>query len=155
LYNGFLSAENIAKQFNISRQEQDEFAYKSQKKAGFAMAKGYFSGELVAITVPGRKGPSVIGLDEFPKPETTLESLEALRPAFMRDGSGSVTAGNASGINDGAAALVLVSESQLSRMDPAGRPQPWARIVSQACTGLDPQIMGMGPVSAVRLAVSQ
>jgi len=143
------TAENIAKKFDISRAEQDAFALASQQKAGAAMKAGRFKDEIVPVTVKGRKGDTVIDTDEHPKPETTLETLTKLRPAF--DKAGTVTAGNASGINDGAAVVVLMTAEDAARRGVT----PLARIASWATAGVDPAIMGTGPIPASRLALQK
>lgn len=150
-YHMGITAENVAKKFSLSREEQDEFAAKSQQKTGAAIKEGAFKDEIVPVSVPGRKGPTIVSEDEYPKPDTTVESLAKLRPAFIRDASGTVTAGNASGINDGAAAVMLMSaEAAASR-----QLTPLAKIVSSAVAGLDPAVMGLGPVPAVRKALDK
>jgi len=143
------TAENVARQWQITRDEQDAFAVASQQKAGAAMQAGRFADEIVPVTVKGRKGDVVVENDEYPKPETTLEILAKLRPAFAKDGS--VTAGNASGINDGAAAVVLMSAAEAAKRGIT----PMARIVSWATVGVDPAIMGSGPIPASRLALKK
>jgi len=150
-YHMGITAENVAKQYSLTREEQDEFAARSQQKTGAAIKEGAFKDEIVPVSVPGRKGPTVISEDEYPKPDTTAESLSKLRPAFIRDATGTVTAGNASGINDGAAAVMLMSaEAAASRQLP-----PLARIVSSGVAGLDPAVMGLGPVPAVKKALDK
>jgi len=150
-YHMGITAENVAKQYSLTREEQDEFAARSQQKTGAAIKEGAFKDEIVPVSVPGRKGPTVISEDEYPKPDTTAESLSKLRPAFIRDATGTVTAGNASGINDGAAAVMLMSaEAAASR-----QLTPLARIVSSSVAGLDPAVMGLGPVPAVRKALDK
>jgi acetyl-CoA C-acetyltransferase len=143
------TAENVARAFQITRDEQDQFAYNSQRKAGEAMAAGRFADEIAAVTVKGRKGDVVVSADEYPKPETTLEILGKLRPAFAKDGS--VTAGNASGINDGAAAVVVMTAAEAAKRGIT----PLARIVSWATAGVDPSIMGTGPIPASRKALAK
>lgn len=145
-----LTAEEVARRFGISRPEQDAFAAESQRRAVHAVETGLFRDEIVGVPVP-RKGstPQLVEVDEYPRAGTTVETLAGLRPAFTKDGS--VTAGNASGINDGAAALVVASEAFAAQ---AGR-APIARILSYAVTGLEPMVMGLGPVSAVRLALAR
>ena len=139
------TAENVAKQYAVSRSQQDEFAVASQNKAEAAQKAGRFRDEIVPVMIPQRKGdPLAFGDDEFIKAGTTLDSVSALRPAFAKDGT--VTAANASGINDGAAALVVMSAA---RADKLGL-KPLARIRAYASAGLDPAIMGMGPVPASR-----
>jgi len=143
------TAENVAQKFQLTRDEQDEFAYNSQRKAGEAMAAGRFADEIAAVTVKGRKGDTVVSADEYPKPETTREILAKLRPAFNKEGT--VTAGNASGINDGAAATVVMSAAEAAKRGIT----PLARIVSWATAGVDPAIMGTGPIPASRLALKK
>jgi acetyl-CoA C-acetyltransferase len=144
------TAENVAEKFQITREQQDEFALGSQQKAAAAMAAGKFKDEITAVTIKGRRGDTVVEADEYPKPETTIETLQKLRPAFLRDG-GTVTAGNASGINDGAAALVLMSAENASKRGLS----PLARIASFATCGVDPTIMGTGPIPASRKALDK
>jgi acetyl-CoA C-acetyltransferase len=143
------TAENVARAFQITRDEQDQFAYNSQRKAGEAMAAGRFADEIAPVTVKGRKGDVVASADEYPKPDTTLEILGKLRPAFAKDGS--VTAGNASGINDGAAAVVVMTAAEAAKRGLT----PMARIVSWATAGVDPSIMGTGPIPASRKALAK
>ena len=143
------TAENVARAFQITRDEQDQFAYNSQRKAGEAMAAGRFVDEITPVTVKGRKGDVVVSTDEYPKPETTMEILGKLRPAFAKDGS--VTAGNASGINDGAAAVVVMTAAEAAKRGIT----PLARIVSWATAGVDPSIMGTGPIPASRKALAK
>jgi acetyl-CoA C-acetyltransferase len=143
------TAENVAQKFQITRDEQDEFAFHSQRKAGEAMKAGRFNDEIAAVTVKGRKGDVVVSNDEYPKPETTREILAKLRAAFNKDGT--VTAGNASGINDGAAALVVMSADEAAKRGIT----PMARIVSWATAGVDPSIMGTGPIPASRKALAK
>lgn len=142
-------AENVAKQYNVTRAEQDEFACASQQKTKDAMEKGRFADETVTVQVPQRKGAIEVSKDEYPKPETTVEGLQGLRPVFIKDATGTVTAGNASGINDGAAAVVLTSESLAKSLGA----KPIARVIAYAQAGVDPAIMGMGPVPAIQAAV--
>jgi acetyl-CoA C-acetyltransferase len=143
------TAENVARAFQITRDEQDQFAFNSQRKAGEAMAAGRFADEITPVTVKGRKGDVVVSADEYPKPDTTMEILGKLRPAFAKDGS--VTAGNASGINDGAAAVVVMSAAEAAKRGIT----PLARIVSWATAGVDPSIMGTGPIPASRKALAK
>jgi acetyl-CoA C-acetyltransferase len=143
------TAENVARAFQITRDEQDQFAFNSQRKAGEAMAAGRFADEITPVTVKGRKGDVVVSADEYPKPETTMEILGKLRPAFAKDGS--VTAGNASGINDGAAAVVVMSAAEAAKRGIT----PLARIVSWATAGVDPSMMGTGPIPASRKALAK
>src|SRR4029077_8510411 len=140
-----ITAEEVACRYHVSRQEQDHFAAQSQDRAVRAIAEGRFRDEIVPVEIPQRKGdPLRVDTDEYPRAGTTVEKLAALKPAFKPDGT--VTAGNASGINDGAAALV-VSTAQKARSLNA---KPLARILSYATGGVDPMLMGMGPVPAVR-----
>ncbi|MBM3591894.1 MAG: acetyl-CoA C-acetyltransferase [Alphaproteobacteria bacterium] len=143
------TAENVARAFQITRDEQDQFAFNSQRKAGEAMAAGRFADEITPVTVKGRKGDVVVSSDEYPKPDTTMEILGKLRPAFAKDGS--VTAGNASGINDGAAAVVVMTGAEAAKRGIT----PLARIVSWATAGVDPSIMGTGPIPASRKALAK
>ena len=140
-----MTAEEVARRYNISRQDQDAFAAESQQRAERAMKSGAFDAEIVPVDVPQKKGTQRVAVDEYPRPGTTIEKLAELRAAFNRK-EGSVTAGNASGINDGAAALVVTSEKKASVTGTA----PLARILAYASTGVDPAVMGMGPVPAVR-----
>ncbi len=142
-YHMGITAENIAKQYSISREDQDALALTSQQRAAAAIAAGKFSDEMVPVTVKHRKGDIVVDTDEFPR-ETTLEKLGGLRPAF--DKNGTVTAGNASGINDGAAAVLLMSAEEASKRNLT----PLATIKSWAHAGVDPAIMGTGPISATQ-----
>jgi acetyl-CoA C-acetyltransferase len=141
------TAENVAEQWQITREEQDAFAQRSQEKAGAALDSGAFADEIVPVVIKTRKGEIVIDTDEHPKPDTTLEILSGLRAAFQKDGT--VTAGNASGINDGAAAVVLMSAEAAKARDI----EPLARIVSWATVGVDPAVMGSGPIPASRKAL--
>ena len=148
-YHMGVTAENVAKQFGISRVHQDAFACGSQMKAAAAVAAGRFQAEIAPVTVKGRKGDVIIDKDEYPKPETTHDALAKLRPAFAKDGT--VTAGNASGINDGAAALVIMSADEAARRSIV----PLARIVSWATAGVDPAVMGTGPIPATKRALAR
>jgi acetyl-CoA C-acetyltransferase len=143
------TAENVAKQWQITRAQQDEFAVASQNKAEAAQKAGKFKDEIVPVTIKSRKGDIIVDADEYPRHGTTLETMGKLRPAFEKDGS--VTAGNASGINDGAAALVLMTASQAAKEGKT----PLARIVSWAHAGVDPSIMGTGPIPASRAALKK
>jgi acetyl-CoA C-acetyltransferase len=143
------TAENVANQFNISRETQDAFAAASQQKAEAAQKAGRFIDEITPVTIKGRKGDTVVDTDEHPRHGTTVEALSGLRPAFNKDGS--VTAGNASGINDGAAVTVLMSASAAASRGLT----PLARIVSWATAGVDPSIMGTGPIPASRQALEK
>jgi acetyl-CoA C-acetyltransferase len=145
-----VTAEEIAHRYDISRAEQDAFAAESQRRATQALQDGSFRAEIVPVPVPQKKGDAIrVEVDEYPRAGTTVEKLGALKPAFKKDGS--VTAGNASGINDGAAALVVTSARKAAELSAA----PLARIVSYATAGVDPKIMGMGPVPAVRRALER
>ena len=146
-YHMGVTAENIAKQVGISREQQDEYALASQMKAVAAIEAGKFKDEIVAVDVKKRRETIVFDTDEYPKATATLSGLEKLRPAFDKEGT--VTAGNASGINDGASAVVLASESAVKDLGL----QPIAELVSYAQSGLDPKIMGLGPVEAVSNAL--
>ena len=143
------TAENVAEKFKISRDVQDAFAASSQQKAAAAQAAGRFQDEIVAVTVPSRRGDTIVSEDEYIRAQTTIESLTKLRPAFVKDGT--VTAGNSSGINDGAAAMVLMNEAELAKRDV----EPLARIASWATVGVDPAIMGTGPIPASKLALEK
>jgi acetyl-CoA C-acetyltransferase len=145
-----MTAEEVARLHGISRDEQDRLAAESQQRAERAMREGRFRDEIVPVEVPQKKGPPLrVDTDEYPRAGTTVEKLAALRPAFAKNGT--VTAGNASGINDGAAALVVAAEPDARK---AARP-PLARILSYACVGVDPMVMGIGPVPAVRKALDR
>ena len=142
------TAEVVAREYGVTREEQDRFAAASQSKAGEAMAAGRFRGEIVPVPIRQRKGPSImVDEDEHPRPDTTVEALARLRPVFAADGS--VTAGNSSGINDGAAALLVMEEARA--LDMGLRPR--ARIIASGVAALEPQRMGMGPVPATRRAL--
>ncbi|KAA0683172.1 acetyl-CoA C-acetyltransferase [Azospirillum brasilense] len=143
------TAENVAQKWQLTRDEQDAFAAASQQKAEAAQKSGRFKDEIIPVTIKGRKGDIIVADDEYPKHGTTAESLAKLRPAFSKDGT--VTAGNASGINDGAAALVLMTAENAARRGLT----PLARIVSWATAGVDPAIMGTGPIPASRLALEK
>ncbi|RTN91068.1 acetyl-CoA C-acetyltransferase [Enterobacter sp. WCHEn090032] len=150
-YHMGITAENVARQYGISREQQDDFATRSQQKAAAAIASGRFDAEIAPVTVKeGKKPPRVIRCDEQPRPETTTEQLAQLRPAFLRE-EGTVTAGNASTLNDGAAAVLLMSEENARQ---SGLPI-LGRIVSYAVTGVDPSVMGIGPVSACQTALAR
>jgi 3-oxoadipyl-CoA thiolase len=147
------TAENLAELYKISREDQDKFAYSSQMKAALAQTSGRLAEEIVPVNIPQRKAdPIRFDQDEFIKPKTTVEILGKLRPAFKRlEDGGSVTAGNASGLNDGAAALLVASEDAVQKYDL----RPLARIVSSAVVGVEPRIMGIGPVGASRKALAK
>jgi acetyl-CoA C-acetyltransferase len=152
IFNGYHmgnTAENVAKRWQITREDQDAFACASQQKAEAAQKAGRFKDEIVAVTIKSRKGDTIVADDEYPKHGTTLDALAKLRPAFDKEGT--VTAGNASGINDGAAAVVLMSADDAKRRGI----KPLARIVSWATAGVDPAIMGTGPIPASRKALDK
>lgn len=151
-FNGYhmgQTAENVAAQWGISREQQDEFALASQNKAEAAQKAGKFADEIIPFVVKTRKGDIVVDQDEYIRHGATLESMQKLRPAFIKDGT--VTAGNASGINDGAAGVLLMSEAEAARRGLT----PLARIASYATAGLDPSIMGCGPIPASRKALEK
>jgi len=151
-FNGYhmgTTAENVAKKWQITRRQQDEFAVASQNKTEAAMKAGKFKDEITPVTVKTRKGDVVVDTDEFPKSGVTLESISKLRPAFDKEGT--VTAANASGINDGGAAVVLMKASEAARLGKT----PLARIVSWAQAGVDPAIMGTGPIPSSRAALKK
>ena len=151
-FNGYhmgVTAENVARNWQIGRDQQDEFALASQNKAEAAQAEGRFGDEIVPVTVRSRRKETVVESDEYIRVGATIENMQKLRPAFDRDGT--VTAGNASGINDGAAAVLLMSSEEAERRGI----EPLARIVSYATAGLDPAVMGMGPVHASRKALEK
>ena len=143
------TAENVAQKWQLTREEQDEFAAASQQKAEAAQKEGRFADEIVPVTIKKRRGETVIDTDEHPKHGTSAETLAKLRPAFEKDGT--VTAGNASGINDGAAAAVLMSAEEAERRGVT----PMGRVVSWATAGVDPAIMGTGPIPASRMALEK
>ena len=152
VFNGYhmgMTAENLAEQYQVTRDEQDAFALRSQQRASAARAAGTFDAEIAPVTIKGRKGDTIVSKDEYIRDDASAESLGGLRAAFKKDGS--VTAGNASGINDGAAAIVLMSSDEAARR---GAPI-LGRIVSWASTGVDPSIMGIGPVTATRKALEK
>jgi acetyl-CoA C-acetyltransferase len=145
-----ITAENIARHSNITRQAQDAFAAESHRRATQAQSKNIFNSEIVPVSIPQRKGdPVVVNHDEGPRAESTEDALSTLRPVFEKDGS--VTAGNASSINDGAAAILLQSEASLSQSSAT----PLARVVSYATAGIDPAIMGLGPIDAINKALAK
>ncbi|MBQ5962336.1 acetyl-CoA C-acetyltransferase [Massilia sp. ZL223] len=148
-YHMGVTAENVARKYEVSRAEQDEFALQSQLKAEAAQKEGRFKDEIIPIEIPSKKGAIVFDSDEYPKHGTTLEALASLRPAFNKEGT--VTAGNASGLNDGAAAVIMMGASKARELGLA----PLARIKAYASAGIDPTIMGMGPVSASRLCLQK
>jgi acetyl-CoA C-acetyltransferase len=144
-----VTAENVAREFQITRQQQDEFAVASQNKAEAAQKAGRFKDEIVPVTIKGRKGDTIVDQDEHIRAGTTMETVGKLRPAFQKDGT--VTAGNASGINDGAAAVVLMTAAEAKRRGVI----PLARIVSWATAGVDPALMGTGPIPSSRKALKK
>jgi 3-oxoadipyl-CoA thiolase len=146
------TAENVVERCGVSRDDQDAFALASQQRWAAAQAEGRFADEVVPIAAPAPKGATTsMEVDEHPRPETTLEQLAALKPAFKRDASGSVTAGNSSGINDGAAALLVTSEARAAELGM----RPMIRMLSSAVAGVDPATMGLGPIPASRLALER
>ena len=152
VFNGYhmgITAENVATQWQISRDQQDAFALQSQERAEAAQKAGIFQDEIVPVTVPNRKGDILIEEDEHPRHDTTIETLKKLRPAFDKEGS--VTAGNASGINDGAAAVVLMTAAEATKRGI----EPLAKIKSWATEGIDPAIMGAGPIPASKAALEK
>lgn len=148
-YHMGITAENIARQWQLSRDEQDEYAVRSQNRAEAAQAAGRFADEIVPFVIKGRKGDITVSADEYIRAGASLETMAKLRPAFDKDGS--VTAGNASGLNDGAAAVLLMTEEEAIKRNI----QPLARIASWATAGVDPQIMGTGPIPASRKALAK
>jgi len=148
-YHMGVTAENVAKKFNVSRTEQDEFALASQHKAEAAQQAGRFSDEILPLEIASKKGSVVFDSDEYIKPGSTLDALSSLRPAFSKEGT--VTAGNASGINDGAAAVMMMSAKKASALGL----KPLVKIRAYASSGLDPSVMGIGPVSASQLCLKK
>lgn len=149
-YHMGITAENVAEQCGISRQAQDDFSFMSQQRTAKAITEGRFKEEIVPVTIPQRKGdPKIFDTDEHPRPETSKDGLTKLKPAFRKDGT--VTAGNASGINDGAAALLVMSADKAKEKGFT----PMARIVSYASAGVDPKVMGLGPIPATRKALEK
>jgi acetyl-CoA C-acetyltransferase len=150
-FNGYhmgITAENVNELYGITREEQDEFGYRSQERAAAAIASGRFKDEIVPVVLPGKKGDVIFDTDEHPR-QTTLDKMGGLKPAFKKDGS--VTAGNASGINDSAAAVIVMSKEKADELGI----KPMARVVSYASGGVDPKIMGVGPVPATRKALEK
>jgi 3-oxoadipyl-CoA thiolase len=144
------TGENVAADFKISREDQDQFALRSQQRTAAAYARGFFAAELIPVEIPQRKAkPLVVSRDEHPRPETTLEQLAKLPTPFRANGT--VTAGNASGVNDGACALIIASEQAVKRFGLT----PRARVVTTATAGVEPRIMGIGPVPASRKALAR
>ena len=149
-YHMGVTAENLAEKYEISREEQDDFALGSQMKARAAAENGKFAGQIVPVPVPSKKGdPVEFARDEHPRPDITLERISAMKPAFRKDGT--VTAANSSGINDGAAAVLVASESRAEKLGL----EPSASVASFAVAGVDPSIMGIGPVPAMRAALDK
>ena len=153
IFNGYhmgVTAENLAEKYSLTREEQDEFAAESQRKAGEAVEDGVFENEIVPVTISQRKkDPIIFDIDEYVRPQTTAGTLSKLRPAFKKDGS--VTAGNSSGVNDGAAAVLVASKKAVEKYNL----KPMAKIVSYAYHGTDPKIMGIGPVEATKRALEK
>ncbi|HRW11967.1 MAG TPA: acetyl-CoA C-acetyltransferase [Syntrophomonas sp.] len=147
-YHMGITAENINEQYGISREEQDAFGLRSQERALQAIETGRFNDEIVPVTIKGKKGDQVFAIDEFPR-ATTAQKLAGLKPAFKKDGS--VTAGNASGINDSAAAVIVMSREKADEMNI----KPMARVLSYASGGVDPKVMGLGPIPATRKALAK
>lgn len=146
------TAENVARKYNISRENQDQFAFSSQQKWAKAYEQGQFNDEIVPVSIPQRRGdPIIVNTDEHPRPDMTLEKLAKLRPVFAKDDQGTVTAGNSSGINDGATALLLVEESRAKELGLT----PLAFVGMSASAGVDPAYMGIGPVPAIRKALDR
>jgi acetyl-CoA acetyltransferase family protein len=146
------TAENVVEQCGVTREDQDRFALESQRRWGAANAAGRFIDEVVPIDAPAAKGAATtLERDEHPRPDTTMDQLAGLKPAFKRDASGSVTAGNSSGINDGAAALLVTSEARARELGL----RPMARMLSSAVAGVDPATMGLGPIPASRKALER
>jgi acetyl-CoA C-acetyltransferase len=149
-YHMGITAENVAEKYGITREQQDTFAVSSQQKAAAAQREGRFAAEITAVAVPQRKGdPLIVDADEYIRPDTSLDKISRLKPAFIKDGT--VTAANASGINDGAAALVVGSADFAEQ----NNLKPLARIVASASCGIDPAIMGMGPVPAIQACLQK
>jgi len=138
------TGENVAEQFGVSREDQDAFALRSQQRAAKAQVAGFLAEEIVPVEIPGKKGSSTVSVDEHPRPETTLEALARLKPAFRTPGT--ITAGNASGVNDGAAAMIVASEDAAKRHGLT----PRARFLGMAAAGVPPRIMGIGPVPSTQ-----
>ncbi|KAM3851851.1 acetyl-CoA acetyltransferase, cytosolic-like [Vipera latastei] len=150
-YHMGVTAENVAKRWKVSREEQDQQAVMSQNKAENAQKGGYFNKEIVPVSVPSRKGPTEVKADEHPRHGCNIETVAKLKPCFVTDGIGTVTAGNASGINDGAAAVILMKKSEAIKRNLT----PLAWIVSSAQVGVDPSVMGIAPITAIRKAVEK
>jgi len=143
------TAEVVAKRCHVSREDQDAFAVESQRRTASAVAAGKFNDEIVPVTVPGAKGDTIVDRDEHPRPDATIEKLRQMKPAFASDGT--VTAGSSSGINDGASAVLVMSSAAAK----AAGARPFARVVTSAVAGVSPEVMGLGPIPASRLALSR
>jgi acetyl-CoA C-acetyltransferase len=153
-YHMGITAENVAQKYSVTREQQDEFSANSQNKAEAAIKAGKFNDEIVPVEIPQPKGnPVVFSNDEFPRFGTTKETLAKLRPAFKKDGT--VTAGNASGINDGAGAVLLMSEERANEKAETGGVKPLATIEGYGSYGVSPEVMGMGPVQAIKIALEE
>ncbi|XP_058024413.1 acetyl-CoA acetyltransferase, cytosolic [Ahaetulla prasina] len=150
-YHMGVTAENVAKQWEVTRKEQDQQAVMSQNKAENAQKGGYFDKEIVPVVVPSRRGPTEVKADEHPRHGCNLETVAKLKPCFITDGTGTVTAANASGINDGAAAVILMKRSEAVKRNLI----PLARIVCSAQVGIDPSVMGIAPITAIKKAVEK
>ncbi|XP_031568141.1 uncharacterized protein LOC116302882 [Actinia tenebrosa] len=150
-YHMGITAENVAKQWGISRHEQDKFSFTSQQRTEAAQKAGYFKDEIISVQVKSRKATTEVTEDQFPRHGTTLDGLSQLKSCFLQDGTGTVTAGNASGINDGAAVVMLMSFAEACRRSV----KPIARIISWAQAGVEPSVMGTGPIPATRKALSK
>jgi len=148
-YHMGITAENVAEQYHVTREEQDQLAFESQDKANKAIQNGSFKKEIVPVIIKGKKGDTIFDTDEYPKQGTTIESLSKLRTAFQKDGT--VTAGNASGINDGAAAFVIMSADKAKELGL----KPLAKIIGHASAGVDPSIMGVAPIASTRKALAK
>ncbi|XP_063163969.1 acetyl-CoA acetyltransferase, cytosolic [Candoia aspera] len=150
-YHMGITAENVAKQWKVSREEQDQLAVNSQNKAENAQKGGYFDKEIVPVVVPSRRGPTEVKADEHPRHGCNIQTVAKLKPCFITSGTGTVTAANASGINDGAAAVILMKKSEAVKRNLT----PLAQIVSSAQVGVDPSVMGIAPIMAIRKAVEK
>lgn len=150
-YHMGVTAENVAKQWQVSREDQDKVAVLSQNRTENAQKAGHFDKEIVPVVVSSRKGPTEVKTDEFPRHGSNLEAVSKLKPYFLTDGTGTVTPANASGMNDGAAAVVVMKKSEAARRGLA----PLAQIVSWAQAGVEPSIMGTGPIPAIKQAVAR
>ncbi|ETE64375.1 Acetyl-CoA acetyltransferase, cytosolic, partial [Ophiophagus hannah] len=150
-YHMGITAENVAKQWEVTRKEQDQQAVMSQNKAENAQKGGYFDKEIVRVVVPSRRGPTEVKVDEHPRHGCNLETVAKIKPCFITDGTGTVTAANASGINDGAAAVILMKKSEAVKRNLI----PLAQIVSSAQVGIDPSVMGIAPITAIKKAVEK